>query len=583
MSGFIAKLMKGAGFRGALRYVIHGPKNEPRVPPGEVIGGNMAGREPRELAAEFKAVRQLRPGCKKPVLHVSLSLPAGKDLPREQWQHAAEVWMRQMKLNPSKHQFVIVKHTETGHQHIHIITSRIAVDGRLAREQRGDFKLAHQAAAAASLAVGLEPQPKPQHEARQPRMTRHDRSEIEHGETPARLALAGRLDEAIAQATDWEDAKSRAAAMGVEIQESTNAGGVYGIKCRLAGGDWLKGSQVGKAYTYSSILKRLQAGGADIAHGPTGKPRRDILERLQVEETKAGTVYRWASGRVAVIDLGNSLQWRSGSAAEAAALAAVAKSKGWESVTMADRGSQEKNDAGWLAYMRQGIAVANIRPSEEVYARWTLERDGPSAGPITQPVASPTGETGRNDGRGAAASRIGSRDPSPTGANPRVGGPGDQAEQGEFQPGRLDQGARQADEKDRSRRPPVVEKTPRLTADQERALWRVLPDLVWRFSAHASGDRARYEIRDALADQIKDRLRHERDDTERRRLLLQFTANLIAPARAPEGLDDARNVLADTASQEAMEAAIKAASEQQRPTPTPQPSPGPRPGPGMTM
>lgn len=86
-----------------------------------------------------------------------------------------------------------------------------------------------------------------------------------------------------------------------------------------------------------------------------------------------------------------------------------------------------------------------------------------------------------------------------------------------------------------------------------------------------------------LLTQLQDRLRRERDDTERRRLLLQFSANLIAPTRAPEGLDDARNLLARTASQEAMEAAIKAASEQQRPAPTSQPAPGPRrtPAPGM--
>lgn len=577
----LAKVFKGGGFRGLFNYLRDGKKDKPRIPPGEIIGGNLAGQDPRELSAELAAVRRLRPACKRPVLHVSLSLPPGQDLTPEQWQQAATTWMEKMGIDAGRHPHVLYKHNETGKRHIHLVVSRIAIDGTLAREHRGDYEKAHVAAAAASLAVGLQPQPKPAPEDRQPRVTKRDRREIEDGATPARLAIAARLDAAIAQATDWEDAKSRAAALGVEIQEATNAGGVYGIKCRLAGGDWLKGSQVGKAYTYSTILKRLHAGGADIGQGSAGKPRRDILERLQVEETKAGTVYRWASGHIAVVDLGDSLQWRSGSAAEAAALAAVAKSKGWESVTMADRGSQKKNDAAWLAYMRQGIAVANIRPSEEVYARWTLERDGPRAGLVTQPAIT-TAEGAGNDGRGAAASRVGSRDPEPPGASPRTGGIGDQAEQGEFKPGRLDQGPGQADEKDRSRRPAVVEKTPQLTADQERALWRVLPDLVGRFSARASSDRARYEIRDALTGQIQDRLRRERDDIERRHLLLQFAANLIAPARAPESIDDARNLLARTASQEAVEAALKAA-EHQRPTPTPQPTPGPRPGPGMTM
>lgn len=581
----LAKVSKGSGFRGLFNYLRDGKPNEPRIPPGEILGGNLSGQDPRALAAELATVRRLRPDCKRPVLHVSLSLPAGLDLTPDQWRQAAATWMEQMGIDAGRHPYVLYQHTETDHQHVHLVVSRIAIDGTLTREARGDFKLAHKAAAAASLAVGLQPQPKPAAEHRQPRVTKHDRREIEEGATPARLAIAARFDEALAQATSWQDVKTRAAALGMEIQEATNAGGVYGIKCRLAGGEWIKGSQIGKAYTYNSILKRLQAGGADIAHGPTGKPRRDILNRLQAEKTASGTVYRWASGHVAVIDLGNSLQWRTGSAAEAAALAAVAKAKGWQSVQMADRGSQDQNDAAWLAYVRAGIAVANIKPSEKVYEQWIAERDRQSAGPVAQPAAGPAdeaGEASRNDGRGAPASRVGSRDPGTTSANPRVGGSGDQAEQGEFQPGRLDQGTRQADEKDRSRPPAVVEKAPQLTADQERALWRVLPDLVGRFSARAGGDRARYEIRGTLAGQIQDRLRQERDDTERRRLLLQFAANLIAPARAPEGLDDARNLLARTASQEAIEAAIKAASEQQRPLPAPQPAPGPRPaGPRM--
>lgn len=656
---------KGSGFRGLLNYLRDGKKNDPRIPPGEIIGGNLSGQDPRELSAELAAVRRLRPDCKRPVLHFSLSLPAGQDLTPQQWQQAARTFMEKMGIDPERHPHVLYKHVETAHQHIHLVVSRIGIDGSLAREARGDFKLAHKAAAAASLAVGLAPQPKPAPEHRQPDVTKYDRREIEAGETPVRLSIAARLDEAIAQATSWEDVKTRAVALGMEIQEATNAGGVYGIKCRLAGGDWIKGSQVGKAYTYSSILKRLQAGGADIAQGPAVKPRRDILERLQVDETKAGTVYRWASGHVAVVDLGNALQWRTGSAAEAAALAAVAKAKGWQSIQMADRGDREKNDLTWLAYARAGIAVTNHKPSEKVYEQWVAERDRSSAGALAQPSSSATvstGEAGRNDGRGAPASRAGGQSPELASANPGPGGLGDQIEQSELQPRRLDQGARQANEKARGRRPAVVEKTLQLNKEQvhdtsatthqpnarrigsepppgargrlrslselgmvrlaqggevllpghvppdlddararpdrqlrrddvqltlneaqERALWRDLSTLIERFAVRAGGDRAKREIRDMLPQQIRDRLRSEKDDTERRRLLLQFSANLISPAHAPEGLDDARNLLAHTASQEALEAAIKTASEQQRPISTPQPAPGPRPASGPRM
>jgi hypothetical protein len=50
----IQNIVKGRGFRGALDYAL-GKDGAER------IGGTMAGRTPRELAAEFRALRELRP------------------------------------------------------------------------------------------------------------------------------------------------------------------------------------------------------------------------------------------------------------------------------------------------------------------------------------------------------------------------------------------------------------------------------------------------------------------------------------------------------------------------------------------
>ncbi len=63
----IAKQVKGRGFRGALNYLL-------KKPEAELIGGNMLGETPRELAAEFSESRKLRPNLEKAVYHASLSL-----------------------------------------------------------------------------------------------------------------------------------------------------------------------------------------------------------------------------------------------------------------------------------------------------------------------------------------------------------------------------------------------------------------------------------------------------------------------------------------------------------------------------
>jgi hypothetical protein len=65
-SSVIAKIVKGKGFRGALNYLFRDGR-------ATIIGGNLSGRIPRELAAEFGQFRKLRPGLAKAVVHIPLS------------------------------------------------------------------------------------------------------------------------------------------------------------------------------------------------------------------------------------------------------------------------------------------------------------------------------------------------------------------------------------------------------------------------------------------------------------------------------------------------------------------------------
>ena len=74
----IAKAVKGRGFRGALAYDLG--KEE-----GQILDTNMAGEGIRQLAAEFGAIRKMRPNLERAVLHVSLSAALGEKLTDEQW------------------------------------------------------------------------------------------------------------------------------------------------------------------------------------------------------------------------------------------------------------------------------------------------------------------------------------------------------------------------------------------------------------------------------------------------------------------------------------------------------------------
>src|SRR3546814_6939287 len=69
--GMIGKLLKGRGARGLINYLLgthdHNGDERPRA---EVIGGTLAGRNERELAAELRRFHPLRPHLGVPVAHM---------------------------------------------------------------------------------------------------------------------------------------------------------------------------------------------------------------------------------------------------------------------------------------------------------------------------------------------------------------------------------------------------------------------------------------------------------------------------------------------------------------------------------
>ena len=122
------KVSRGRGFRGALNYAFE--RDSKDVEPGRLLGGNMDGNTPSELASEFAIARQVRPDIKKPVWHNSLRLPAGEKLSDEQWVKVADDYMHRMGFS-ELHQRAYIQHDDANGQHIHIIASRIGLDGQL--------------------------------------------------------------------------------------------------------------------------------------------------------------------------------------------------------------------------------------------------------------------------------------------------------------------------------------------------------------------------------------------------------------------------------------------------------------------
>jgi hypothetical protein len=125
------KITRGSGFRGALNYVFDiGPKATGLKKP-EKVGGNMSGTTVDELVQEFAVTKKLRPDCIKPVWHCSLALPAGERLSAKRWNEITTDFMIEMGLDPANFLFDVERHNDSPYDHVHIVASRIGLDGKL--------------------------------------------------------------------------------------------------------------------------------------------------------------------------------------------------------------------------------------------------------------------------------------------------------------------------------------------------------------------------------------------------------------------------------------------------------------------
>ncbi|CQH56382.1 relaxase/mobilization nuclease domain-containing protein [Yersinia enterocolitica] len=120
------KIRRGKNFAGVVLYALKAGTHHRSDP--TVIGGNLLSDSAIGLIAEFDTSKQLRPDVTKPVWHNSLRLPCGETLSNEQWVMFADDYMKRMGFNDT-HLRCYVLHDDLTGQHIHIIASRIDLNG----------------------------------------------------------------------------------------------------------------------------------------------------------------------------------------------------------------------------------------------------------------------------------------------------------------------------------------------------------------------------------------------------------------------------------------------------------------------
>jgi hypothetical protein len=237
----IAKAVKGGGFRGALEYDLSKEQ-------AHVLDTNMEGTTPRELAKEFGEIRKLRPNLGKAVLHVSLSAAPGEHLSDEQWREIGQRYLAHMGLDDN--QYIITRHCDTEHEHIHLLANRIQFDGEVTSDSH-DYRRHETLMRVLERDFGLQ-QVRPSIEAERHAATKGEIEEgLRTGLPSTRQRLQQLCDAAAKGSTSFTEYADRLEASGVSLVPVTQLEGT-----KLSGLSYILDGVVMKGSDLGNVIAR---------------------------------------------------------------------------------------------------------------------------------------------------------------------------------------------------------------------------------------------------------------------------------------------------------------------------------------
>ena len=245
----IAKQVKGKSFRGVLDY-LHEKEGS------RLIAGNMGGKSPRILSAEFAVSRQLNPRLEKAVYHSSLSLPKTEHLDDDTWSAIADDYIKGMDFADS--QYVVYRHSDRDHDHVHIVASRIRITDGTTVNDSWDYvrseKLLRELEKKYQLTPTISSNQKYQRGQTSGEMRLIERT----GQESVRTKLQQKIDEETIEPITMPELVNRLKDLGIDARISwTRTGKMRGISYQLDGVAF-SGTHLGSAYTFPGLQKHKQ-------------------------------------------------------------------------------------------------------------------------------------------------------------------------------------------------------------------------------------------------------------------------------------------------------------------------------------
>ena len=237
----IGKVSIGKTFKGCVNYVM-GKDG------AEVLYAHGVRSESILYATrDFDAVRKQNPGISNAVWHTSISFAHQDKVDDKLMLDVAHDYLKQLNLDSN--QYLVVKHTDTRHQHMHIISNRVGFEGNVVSDRWCKNRTARACDLMEekyNLTVARE----------QGKSVSNDkRGDVKKAKEEVSTAINQSLKSGI---SDYTTLKKDLNEKGIDLQlQKQSTGRINGVTFKK--GDLiLKGSAIGKEFSYKHLLQSLE-------------------------------------------------------------------------------------------------------------------------------------------------------------------------------------------------------------------------------------------------------------------------------------------------------------------------------------
>ena len=257
----IGKIRKGSGFKGCVNYVLGKEQAALLHAEGVLAESN------RDIIRSFILQAGMNPDLKKPVGHIALSY-SPVDAPKltdGKMVQLAQEYMREMKITDT--QYIIVRHQDREHPHVHIVFNRIDNNGKTISD-RNDMYRNEQVCKKLKTKHGLYFAKGKEH-VKQHRLREPDKSKYE---------IYNAVKDEIGKSRNWQQLQTRLEekGIGIHFKYRGQTGEVQGISFSK-GGYTFKGSEIDRSFSFSKLDKCF----GDAELNTTGSNRQTVSAPVQ--------------------------------------------------------------------------------------------------------------------------------------------------------------------------------------------------------------------------------------------------------------------------------------------------------------